>query len=60
MEITKEMIEKELGYEINSFKLEPFYMNGECVGLSVGVEPKRRVEFIAMTITIEKSSDYEK
>ena len=29
MEITKEMIEKELGYEINKFKLEPLYKDGE-------------------------------
>lgn len=58
MEITKEMIEKELGYEINKFKLEPLYIDGECVGLSVNVEPKRKLEFTNTTITIGKSSDF--
>ena len=58
MKITKEMIEKELGYEINKFKLEPLYENGKCVGLSVNVEPKRKLEFINTTITIGKSSDF--
>jgi hypothetical protein len=57
IEITKEMIEKELGYEIK-FKLEPLYVNGECVGLNVNVEPKRKLEFINTTITIGKSSDF--
>jgi hypothetical protein len=56
MEITKEMIEKELGYEINKFKLEPLYKDGECIGLNVKVEPKAKVEFINTTIntTIKK------
>jgi len=58
MEITKEMIEKELGYEINKFKLEPLYKDGECIGLNVNVEPKRKLEFINTTITIGKSSDF--
>jgi hypothetical protein len=58
MEITKEMIEKELGYEINKFKLEPLYKNGECIGLNVNVEPKGEVEFINITIAIGKSSDF--
>ena len=58
MEITKEMIEKEIGYEINKFKLEPLYENGKCVGLSVNVEPKRKLEFFITTITIGKSSDF--
>jgi hypothetical protein len=58
MEITKEMIEKELGYEINKFKLEPLYKDGECIALSVNVEPKEKLEFIINTITIGKSSDF--
>lgn len=58
MKITKEMIEKEIGYEINEFKLEPLYENGECVGLGVNVEPKRKLEFINTTITISKSGDF--
>jgi hypothetical protein len=58
MEITKEMIEKELGYEINKFNLEPLYENGECIGLNVKVEPKKKPEFINTTITIGKSSDF--
>ncbi len=53
MVITKEMIEKELGYEINKFKLEPLYNDGECIGLSVCVEPKRKIEFLNITIKIE-------
>jgi len=55
MEITKLMIEKELGYEINKFKLEPLYVKGECLGLKVLVEPKNKIEFINTTITINKS-----
>jgi hypothetical protein len=58
MEITKEMIEKELGYEINEFKLEPLNKDGECIGLSVNVVPKRKLEFINTKITIGKSSDF--
>lgn len=58
MEITKEMIEKELGFEINNFKLEPHYENGECIGLNVNVEPKGKLEFINTTITISKSGTF--
>ena len=58
MEITKEMIEKELGHEINKFKLEPLYKDGECIGLNVIVEPKRKIEFINITMTIGKASDF--
>ncbi len=58
MEITKEMIEKKLGYEINKFKLEPLYENSECIGLNVNVEPKHRLEIINTPITISKSSDF--
>lgn len=52
------MEDEELGYEINKFKLEPLYENGECIGLNVNVEPKRKLEFINITITIGKSSDF--
>lgn len=58
MEITKEMIEKELGYEINKFKLEPLYKDGECIGLNVKVEPKKKLEFVITTITIGKTGDF--
>jgi hypothetical protein len=58
MEITKEMIEKELGYEINKFNLEPLYKDGECIGLNVNAEQKIKLEFINTTITIGKSSDF--
>jgi hypothetical protein len=58
MEITKEMIEKHIGYEINKFKVDPLYKDGECIGLNVNVEPKSKVEFINTTITIGKSSDF--
>ena len=57
MEITKEMIEKSLGYEINWFKLEPVYLDGKCIGLNINVEPKKEVEFINVSVTIDKS-DY--
>jgi hypothetical protein len=57
MQITKEMIEKELGCEINKFKLEPLYENGECIGLTVKVSPKTKVEFINVDMKIVKSAD---
>lgn len=58
MEITKEMIERKLGYEINKFKLESLYENSECIKLNVRIEPKRKVEFINTSITISKSGDF--
>jgi hypothetical protein len=58
MEITKEMIEKKLGYEINKFTLDPLYEDGKFIGLSVNVEPKRKLEIINTTITISKNSSY--
>ena len=56
MEITKEMIEKELGCEIDSFKLEPLLEDGECIGLNVKAQPKTKIEFINVQITIDKAS----
>lgn len=53
MKITKEMIEKELGYEISNFKLEPIYENGHCIGLSILVDPKTKLNFIEHKITIQ-------
>lgn len=56
--ITKEMIEKEVGYEINNFELEPLYKDTKCIGLNVKIEPKKVLEFINNTITIGKSDDF--
>jgi hypothetical protein len=58
MEITKEMIEKELGCEINRFKLVPLYKNGECIGLSVNAEAKSRIEYLNIEIKLSKSGDF--
>lgn len=58
MEITKEMIEKELGYEINNFKLEPLYKDGKCIGLTVNVELKMKLEFINTMIKTGKFHTY--
>jgi len=52
MEITKEMIEAELGVEIDYFKLEPLYDDEECIGLSVRVVPKQEIKYIDVKITI--------
>lgn len=52
--ITKEMIENELGYEINSFKLDPVYEGSKCIAYSVRVEPKKGIEYIETTFTISK------
>lgn len=60
MEITKEMIEEKLGYEINGFNLEPIYKGSECIGLSINVEPKRVVEYIENKIEISGSGDTKK
>lgn len=55
MNITKEMIEKELGYEISNFKLEPIYENDHCIGLSIFFEPKTKLNFIEHKITIQSN-----
>ncbi len=56
MNITKEMIEKELGYEISNFKLEPIYENN-CIGLNILVEPKTKLDFIEHKITIQSTKN---
>ena len=53
----KEMIEKELGYEINKFNVTPLYENGKLIGFNVYVEPKNK-GFITIPITISKTSDF--
>jgi hypothetical protein len=55
--ISKEDIEKQIGYEIENFNLEPLYANGKCIGLNVMVQPKCKVEFITMDFTILPSSE---
>jgi len=39
IEITKEQIEKTLGYEIEHFSLHPHYKDGLCSGLEICVTP---------------------
>jgi len=55
MEITKEIIEDKLGYEINNFELQPLKKDGKCIGLKIKIEPKCKVQVINTTITIEKT-----
>lgn len=57
IEITREMIERELGCEINNFKLKPLYEGVECIGLDVFVEPKMSIKEMTIPITIKKSSE---
>jgi|AntDeeMinimDraft_6_1070357.scaffolds.fasta_scaffold08682_2 hypothetical protein len=59
MEIKKEDIEKELGYEVNKIELEPLYEDGKCIGLNVMFEPKKGVGSINTTLTICKSGGCE-
>lgn len=60
MEITKEMIEKELGYKIkDNFQVEPLHENGVCIGLNVKVEPKIKHESINTSITIMSTKDFQ-
>ena len=51
------MIEKELGYEISNFKLEPIYENNNCIGLNILVEPKSKLDFIKRKITIQPTKN---
>lgn len=39
IEITKEQIEKTLGYEIEEFSLHPHYKDGLCTGLEICATP---------------------
>lgn len=57
MNMVKEMIEKELGCEISSFKLEPIYENGNCIGLNVLVDSKSKLDFIEHKITIQPTKN---
>ena len=59
MEITKEMIEKELGCEISDFKVEPLYQEEVCVGLKVLVTPTPTLKHINIELTVSKSSDFD-
>jgi len=58
MEITKEMIENYLGYEINDFKLEPIFNKGIWSGLNINISPKRKLEYIDMKFTIQNSDEF--
>lgn len=59
--ITKEIIEKELGYEIEKFHIEPVYDdNGQYSGVSVCVVPKQRVKFINVSVTLDDRFDKSK
>ena len=52
MEITKKMIEEELGREINDFKLESYEFKDGIHNLSVKIAPKVRTEFITVNINV--------
>ena len=43
LKITKEQVEKSLGYELEHFSLHPEYVNGECIGLDIEAIPKEKV-----------------
>lgn len=60
MKITKEDIEKQLGMEVQSIKIEPLYENGECIGLNILVQPIKTAEHINVDFKISPSSDFYK
>ena len=61
MIITKEQIEKEVGFKIQDLKLEPLYEGNVCVGLKVNVVPEQKIETINIQFSVreeEKSREY--
>lgn len=55
LKITKDQVEKSLGYEIEHFSLHPEYVNGECIGLEVVAEPKEKILHIPIETYLEKN-----
>jgi hypothetical protein len=55
IEITKEQIEKTLGYEIKDFSLHPHYKDGLCNGLEICITPTVSEIKIPMEVTITTS-----
>jgi len=53
--ITKEQIEKELGYEIQDFSFDYVKDGDEILGISVRVVPKQAVEYIDVNFTLTPS-----
>lgn len=49
--ITKEDIEKLLGYKINHFKIEPLKCENDEMGLSIYVVPMQTIDKIFITIS---------
>lgn len=52
IEITKEQIEKTLGYGIEDFSLHPYYKDGLCTGLEICATPTVTKIEIPMEVTI--------
>ena len=52
--ITKEEIEKKLGFKVENIQLKPMFKNGECIGLYVYVKPQTAIEYIDMDLVIIK------
>jgi hypothetical protein len=51
MEVTKEEVEKLLGYEITNFKVTKKAYRGKKVSkMTLAIQPKRESEFITITI----------
>jgi hypothetical protein len=49
--ITKENIEKTLGFEIADFKTKPIFFNNELIGYSIYVTPVSIIEKINISLT---------
>lgn len=58
LNINKKDLENHLGYQIEDFKLEPVYLNGECTGLDVFVQPKSTIKELNLTVKILKENEY--
>lgn len=52
--ITKEDIEKQLGYEVQDFNATLVYSDTELIGINIQVVPKRAIEYVIVNFNIMK------
>jgi hypothetical protein len=57
--LTKQDVEKALGYEIQDFSVEPTYMGNTLVGYNVRIVPISVIEKLNHKITIANIKDFE-
>lgn len=58
MELTKELIASRFGCEIDEFDLEPIFVDGKIVAMSVIIKPRNKLNYVNTTLVAGKSSDF--